>query len=66
MANGLHRQIDVERRPIEMVLGKPLDFRQCTNRRVSEPRELLEGNKQFFVAEQQPKTVLRYVRDFSY
>ncbi len=45
-----------------MVRGRPLDSNDLTDRRFGEPRELREGDEEFPLSEEYPKTVARHVR----
>jgi hypothetical protein len=49
-----------------MLGRRPLDIHQFPDRRGSEPRKVRERNKQFFLAEQQPKTVSGDVGNLSH
>lgn len=55
MANGLKREVDVKRRPIQVIRGWPLDLRNLSDAGIAEPGKLGEGNKQILVAQRQPK-----------
>jgi hypothetical protein len=50
MLDRLDREIDVEVGPVQMMWGGPLHVHKLGNRRVPEPRELLERKKQLLVA----------------
>ena len=65
VANGLHRQVDVQHRPVKMVRARPLNLGYLFDRPLSEPGELIKGYEQFLVGKQKPKTVLRNMGDFS-
>ncbi len=43
----------------------PLDVEQLTDRRVFEPRELLELHEHFFGVEEKPEPVTRDIRHFN-
>ena len=62
--NRLHSEIDIEIRPIQVVRARKLDVRDFSNRRLSEPRKLLECDEQLPLADEQPKTERRNVSDF--
>ena len=59
----MNGQVNVELWPIKMVGCWRFDIRQLADGCLSEPWEVLEREKQFFVIEQQPKAVLRYMGD---
>lgn len=64
MLDGFHRQIDIQVQPIEMLFIQKLDILDCGYRSVPEPREVVEREKVFSFAEEQPDSVLGNLVDF--
>jgi len=52
--DGLDGEIHVQLRPPEVVLLRTPDVQQSVDRRLAEPRELLEREEQLPLIEQQP------------
>lgn len=63
--DGVDRQVNVQRWPIEVVWGGVLDRGDLVHGGLLEPRELFEGEVQLFFTQQQPEAVLGDVRDFN-
>src|SRR5262249_37167164 len=61
MLDRINRQVDVEIGPVEMIRRQPVNTSELCNRRIAEPRELLEREKQLSLVEQQPEAVSRDV-----
>ena len=65
MVDRLDFKINVQIRPVQMMgLGQG-DVEDLADRRVSEPRERLEGQEHLAIFDQHPKPVLRHVGDFN-
>ncbi len=62
---GVHRQIHIQQRPVQMVRRWMFNGDDLVNSGLSEPRKLLERKMQFFIPEQQPEPVLGDMRNFS-
>lgn len=50
------RKIDVQIWPVKVMLGGELDVEDVRDRRVSKPRELVEGNEQLLASHEEPDT----------
>ena len=55
ITNRLDGKIGVQLRPVEVVRRRPLNVRELLDRRLLEPREVLEGDQQFFRIQHQPE-----------
>jgi len=51
MLDGLHREIDVQLRPMEVMWRRPLDVQHLPDRCGLEPRKALEREKELAVIE---------------
>ena len=60
----LNREVDIQLGPVQMIWAWPLDFGQLLDGGLPEPWEVLEGQQQLLVAEQNPEPVLRDVGYF--
>jgi hypothetical protein len=65
MLDRLDREIYIQVGPIEMMGGRHSHTHQLCDRRLAEPRELLERQKELAVPKKEPKAVLRNVGDFN-
>jgi hypothetical protein len=65
MLDGFDGEVHVEIRPVEMVRARKLYIHELSNRRVPKPRELLEWEEEFSLADEKPKAVLRDVADLN-
>jgi hypothetical protein len=65
MLDRLDRQINVEFRPVEVLGLRPRDPQQLTDGSVEEPRELLEGDEQLSLIQQEPEPVAGDVGDLN-
>jgi hypothetical protein len=65
MIDGLHGDVDVKRRPIEMTWASKLDIHDRSNGGVSKPGEVLKGHEDLSTAKEKPQAVLRDVRNFN-
>lgn len=66
MTYGVHRQIHIQQRPVQMIRRRVFDCDDLVNSGLPEPGKLLEGKMQFFIPEQQPEPVLGDMRNFSW
>ena len=66
MFNRFHRKVHIQIGPVQMVWVGELYVQQLSDGNIPEPGELLKRQKQFSSPEEQPKTVLRDVRDFNF
>jgi hypothetical protein len=57
MFDGLHREINVEIRPIQVMGARKLDVRDLSDGRFTKPGKLAERNEQLALADEQPKAV---------
>jgi hypothetical protein len=64
MIERLDGQIDVQVRPVQVMWRGELDVRELPDRGVPEPREILERQKPFAFADEQPEAVSGDVADF--
>ncbi len=64
--DGPDREVDIEGRPIEMILARPLDLRDLADGSVRKPREVFERYEQFPPSEVEPEAVPRDVRDLNF
>lgn len=65
MIAGLNRDVHVEIGPIQMMRMRELNVAQLADRDVSEPGEMLERQEPLALAEQEPESMLRDVRDLN-
>ncbi len=63
--DGFQGDVDIEVRPVQMVRTLLLDVDDLPDRRVPEPGELVEGNEEFAVVDEQPEAMRGDVRDLS-
>src|SRR3972149_10109422 len=64
MFDGLHREIDIEIRPVQVVRAWKLHVRDFPNRSLPKPRKLVERHEQLPFPDEQPEPVRRNVSDF--
>lgn len=62
VADGVHRQVDVEVGPVEMVGREDLYVEELSDRGILEPGKVSEREEEFFISQQQPEAVRRNVR----
>src|SRR5258706_5099789 len=55
--DGLEREIDVENRPVKVIVAWTLEVKNVCDWRAPEPGKMLEGDEEFSVPEKNPKTV---------
>src|SRR5258706_4398126 len=55
--DGLEREIDVENRPVKVIVAWTLEVKNVCDWRPPEPGKMLEGDEEFSVPEKNPKTV---------
>jgi hypothetical protein len=60
----LDRQIDVQRRPVQVARGVPLHCGDAGDRRVAKPGEEIERQEQLLLIEEQPEAMPRDIADF--
>ena len=65
MPKRLNGKINIEVWPIEMMWLRKLDVEQLPDGRVLEPGKVLERQIVFLISDQEPKPVLRDIRDFN-
>lgn len=65
MPKRLNGKINIEVWPIEMMWLWKLDVEQLPDGRVLEPGKMLERQIVFLISDQEPKPVLRDIRDFN-
>ena len=65
MPKRLNGKINIEVWPIEMMWLRKLDVEQLPDGRVLEPGKMLERQIVFLISDQEPKPVLRDIRDFN-
>ena len=65
MPKRLNGKINIEVWPIEMMWLWKLDVEQLPDGRVLEPGKVLERQIVFLISDQEPKPVLRDIRDFN-
>ena len=65
MPKRLNGKINIEVWPIEMMCLRKLDVEQLPDGRVLEPGKMLERQIVFLISDQEPKPVLRDIRDFN-
>src|SRR5687767_10710498 len=65
IADGFHRDIHVELRPIQMILRRTLNVQQLLDCCFLEPREIGERYRELLVPQEYPEAVFRYVGDLS-
>ena len=65
MLNGIHCQVDVQVRPVKVMGMRTCDVRYLPDGSVAKPREVLEGEKDFSVVNEEPETVSGYVGDLN-
>jgi hypothetical protein len=66
MLDWFDSEIDVQVGPVEMMRAWKLNVGDRSNWRITKPRELLERDEQLACANEQPESVGRHVRDFSW
>jgi len=57
MSDRFDRQINVEVRPVQMLVARQLDPRDFCNGSLFEPRKLFEGHEELLLADEQPEPV---------
>ena len=65
MLDGLYRKVNVQIRPVQMMGMDKFDVHQLPDRGLMEPRELLKGDEQFSILDQEPEPVPRDIRDLN-
>jgi len=57
MSDRFDRQINVEVRPVQMVVTRQLDPGDLCNGSLFEPRKLFEGHEELLLCDEQPEPV---------
>ena len=65
MFDGLHRKIDIELGPVEVVVLRPHNIEDLRYWRALEPREVLERQEQLSIVKEEPEALPRDVRNFN-
>src|ERR1700704_3390060 len=55
--DGVHREIDVQVRPVQVMGSRKLDIRDFSNRRLPKPGKLCERYEELALADKQPEPV---------
>ena len=63
--NGIKTQVDVQKRPMEVVGGRSLHAHDLVDRCMAEPGEMLERQEELLVAGEHPEAVLGNVTDLN-
>ncbi len=65
MLDGLHGEVNVQVRPVQVAWGQKPELEQLPDRRQREPREMPEGQEQLFAMKEEPETLPRDVGHFN-
>jgi len=64
VTNRINGEIDIQFRPVEMIVRWQFDMQYLAYGRIAKPWEFSERQEQLLFPQENPETVPRYMRDF--
>ena len=65
LSQAVNAQVDIERRPVEMILMKQFNLQNLVDRCIAKPREIVIRQKIFLALNKDPQTELSYIGYFN-